>query len=80
MRHKNMAALTIYKIVEELKDFPADKISSLYDYILFLKKQKKSISDIKFNRKTIQAMNDVIKNKNLTSYKSIQDFFQDMKK
>ena len=61
---------------EKLKDFPEDKISSLLDYMEFLKnKSKKQSKDIP-NDETIKALNDIKNKKNLVYCKDADDMFK----
>lgn len=67
-----MTTQTLEKIVDKLKDFPDDKVTSLMDYMEFLKKKKSKIP----NKETIQAFEDTENNVNLTYCKNADEMFQ----
>jgi hypothetical protein len=72
-----MRTQTIDKFVKELKDIPEEKVNSLFDFMEFLKTKNKAESEIKKpNKKTLKAMNDVEKRKNLVKCKDAKDMFK----
>ncbi len=72
-----MTTQTIDKFIKELKDIPKDKINSLFDYMEFLKTQNKAEKKAKTpNRKTLQAIEDVEKRRNLVKCKDAKDMFK----
>ena len=63
------------RILNELADFPENKIESLIDYMHFLKQDNK----IKIpNKETEQTFKDTDTGKNLNSYNSVDEFFEKM--
>ena len=63
------------RILNELEDFPENKIESLIDYMHFLKQDNK----IKIpNKETEQTFKDTDTGKNLNSYNSVDEFFEKM--
>ena len=71
-----MRTQTIDKFIKELKNIPEDKINSLFDYMEFLKSKNKTEKEIKKpNKKTLKAMKDVEKRKNLVKCKDAKDMF-----
>ena len=63
------------RILNELKDFPENKIESLIDYMHFLKQDSK----IKIpNKETERTFKDTNAGKNLNSYNSVDEFFEKM--
>lgn len=71
-----MTATTIKKrIISEINNIPDNKANSLLDYILFLKFEEA----IKIpNKVTEQTFKDSDKNKNITTYSSLDEFFKKM--
>ena len=72
-----MNAQIIDKIITELKDFPEDKVSSLIDYVHFLKIKSKKKNKIP-NETTLQTFKDTDEGKNLNKYNILDDFFAKM--
>lgn len=69
----------INKIMTELKDFPDDKVSSLIDYVGFLKTKSKKKHKIP-NETTLQTFKDTDEGKNLNQYNSFDEFLAEMDK
>lgn len=70
-----MITQTIDKVINELKDFPNDKIPSLLDYMHYLKrKKKKSVVKIP-NAETLQTFKDTDNGKNIIACDNVDDMF-----
>jgi len=73
-----MTAQVLDKIVNELKNFPDDKVNSLLDYAHFLEKKSQRIRKHIPNKTTLQTFKDSDNNENITTYSSLDDFFKKM--
>lgn len=74
-----MITQTIDKVINELKDFPNDKIPSLLDYMHYLKRKKKKSVVKTPNAETLQTFKDTDEGKNLNHYDTVDDFFSKIK-
>ena len=69
-----MLTKSIKIIINELKDFPEDKVDSLLNYMHFLKFESLHVP----NRTTEKTFKDTDNGKNINTYSSLDDFFDKM--
>ena len=70
-----MITKTKNRVIQELEDFPENKINSLLDYIYFLKFEDQIEIP---NETTEQTFKDTDAGKNLNEYNTLNDFFNKM--